>query len=113
MDEGRFLFSAHLFTSGSAVSANARLAASQWHTLALKSEGDRFRVSCEGQVLVTSPTLTRSCRPMIERGGAMTYAMMQLACDLLQTKGMSEKPIAGHYENNYGGASVLIHIAQS
>jgi superoxide dismutase, Fe-Mn family len=34
----------------------------------------------------------------------MTYAMKQLACDPTRIKGMSEKLIVSHYENNYGGA---------
>src|SRR5205085_5273140 len=39
-----------------------------------------------------------------ERGGAMAYAMKELACDPARIKGMSEKLIVSHYENNYGGA---------
>ena len=34
----------------------------------------------------------------------MTYAMKALACDPTRIKGMSEKLIVSHYENNYGGA---------
>jgi Fe-Mn family superoxide dismutase len=34
----------------------------------------------------------------------MTYAMKPLACELTQIKGMSERLIVSHYENNYGGA---------
>ena len=34
----------------------------------------------------------------------MTYAMKPLACDPTRIKGMSEKLITSHYENNYGGA---------
>src|SRR5579883_2401402 len=34
----------------------------------------------------------------------MTYAMKPLACDPNRIKGMSEKLIVSHYENNYGGA---------
>ncbi|MGH6620437.1 MAG: superoxide dismutase [Alphaproteobacteria bacterium] len=34
----------------------------------------------------------------------MTYAMKPLACDPTRIKGMSEKLIVSHYENNYGGA---------
>jgi Fe-Mn family superoxide dismutase len=41
---------------------------------------------------------------MIARGGAMTYAMKPLACDPTRIKGMSERLIVSHYENNYGGA---------
>ena len=34
----------------------------------------------------------------------MAYAMKPLACDPTRIKGMSEKLIVSHYENNYGGA---------
>jgi Fe-Mn family superoxide dismutase len=34
----------------------------------------------------------------------MTYTMKPLACDPARIKGMSEKLIVSHYENNYGGA---------
>jgi superoxide dismutase, Fe-Mn family len=34
----------------------------------------------------------------------MTYAMKPLACDPGKLKGLSEKLIVSHYENNYGGA---------
>jgi len=34
----------------------------------------------------------------------MTYAIKQLACDPKGIKGMSERLIVSHYENNYGGA---------
>ena len=34
----------------------------------------------------------------------MAYAMKLLACDTTRIKGMSEKLIISHYENNYGGA---------
>ena len=34
----------------------------------------------------------------------MTYAIKPLACDPTRIKGMSEKLIDSHYENNYGGA---------
>jgi Fe-Mn family superoxide dismutase len=33
----------------------------------------------------------------------MTYQMMPLACDPTAIKGMSERLIRSHYENNYGG----------
>jgi Fe-Mn family superoxide dismutase len=41
---------------------------------------------------------------MIVQGGTMTYAMKPLACDPTRIRGMSEKLIVSHYENNYGGA---------
>lgn len=34
----------------------------------------------------------------------MTYSMKPLACDPMRIKGMSERLITSHYENNYGGA---------
>jgi Fe-Mn family superoxide dismutase len=34
----------------------------------------------------------------------MTYEMKPLACDPTRLKGLSEKLIVSHYENNYGGA---------
>ena len=35
-------------------SANANVAANQWHTLALRAEGDRFTVSFDGKALLTA-----------------------------------------------------------
>ena len=34
----------------------------------------------------------------------MTYAMKPLSCDPNRIRGMSERMIISHYENNYGGA---------
>jgi Fe-Mn family superoxide dismutase len=34
----------------------------------------------------------------------MPYALKELACDPARIKGMSERLIVSHYENNYGGA---------
>src|SRR5438034_1033 len=34
----------------------------------------------------------------------MAYTMKPLACDPARIKGMSEKLLVSHYENNYGGA---------
>ena len=34
----------------------------------------------------------------------MAYTMKPLACDAARIKGMSEKLLVSHYENNYGGA---------
>ena len=34
----------------------------------------------------------------------MAYEVKPLACDPTRVKGMSEKLIVSHYENNYGGA---------
>ena len=46
----------------------------------------------------------------------MAYAVKQLACDPARIKGMSEKLIVRHYENNYGGAvnrlnAITAHLA--
>jgi Fe-Mn family superoxide dismutase len=35
---------------------------------------------------------------------AMPYEMKKLSCDPSKLKGLSEKLIVSHYENNYGGA---------
>jgi hypothetical protein len=35
-------------------SANAKVAANQWHTLALRAQGDRFTVSFDGKALLTA-----------------------------------------------------------
>src|SRR5207302_10118187 len=37
-------------------------------------------------------------------GGTMAYIIKPLACDPARIKGMSEKLLVSHYENNYGGA---------
>src|SRR6266545_3532544 len=34
----------------------------------------------------------------------MAYEMKPLACDPARLKGLSEKLVVSHYENNYGGA---------
>jgi Fe-Mn family superoxide dismutase len=34
----------------------------------------------------------------------MSYQMKSLTCDPAKIKGMSERLIVSHYENNYGGA---------
>jgi hypothetical protein len=41
-------------------SANAKVAANQWHTLALKAEGDRFTVSFDGNTLLSAQDRTLS-----------------------------------------------------
>ena len=41
-------------------SANAKVAANQWHTLALKAEGDRFTVSFDGKPVVSAQDRTFS-----------------------------------------------------
>jgi hypothetical protein len=39
-------------------SANAKVAANQWHTLSLKAEGDRFTVSFDGKALLSAQDRT-------------------------------------------------------
>jgi superoxide dismutase, Fe-Mn family len=40
----------------------------------------------------------------------MTYVMKPLGCDPQHIKGMSEKLIVSHYENNYGGAVKRLNL---
>jgi superoxide dismutase, Fe-Mn family len=40
----------------------------------------------------------------------MVYAMKPLGCDPQHVKGMSEKLIVSHYENNYGGAVKRLNL---
>ena len=40
----------------------------------------------------------------------MTYAMKPLSCDPARIKGMSERMIVSHYENNYGGAVKRLNL---
>lgn len=40
----------------------------------------------------------------------MTHAMKPLACDPARIKGMSERLVVSHYENNYGGAIKRLNL---
>ncbi len=40
----------------------------------------------------------------------MTYAMKPIGCDPARIKGMSERLIVSHYENNYGGAVKRLNL---
>jgi Fe-Mn family superoxide dismutase len=42
----------------------------------------------------------------------MTYQMKPLGCDPQRIKGMSEKLIVSHYENNYGGAVKRLNLVE-
>ena len=42
----------------------------------------------------------------------MTYAMKPLSCDPQHIKGMSEKLVVSHYENNYGGAVKRLNLIE-
>jgi hypothetical protein len=43
-------------------------------------------------------------RFFLQRVALMLYWMKPLGCDPARIKGMSERLIISHYENNYGGA---------
>ena len=42
----------------------------------------------------------------------MSYSMKPLGCDPARIKGMSERLIVSHYENNYGGAVKRLNLIQ-
>ena len=42
----------------------------------------------------------------------MTYSMKPLGCDPVRVKGMSERLIVSHYENNYGGAVKRLNLIE-
>src|SRR6187431_1151636 len=42
----------------------------------------------------------------------MTYSMKPLGCDPARIKGMSERLIISHYENNYGGAVKRLNLIE-
>src|SRR6202049_3230907 len=42
----------------------------------------------------------------------MTYKMKPLSCDPAHIKGMSERLIISHYENNYGGAVKRLNLIE-
>lgn len=42
----------------------------------------------------------------------MPYAMKRLSCDPARIKGMSERLIVSHYENNYGGAVKRLNLIE-
>jgi len=42
----------------------------------------------------------------------MPYAMKNLSCDPARIKGMSERLIVSHYENNYGGAVKRLNVIE-
>ncbi|HET7382928.1 MAG TPA: Fe-Mn family superoxide dismutase [Pseudolabrys sp.] len=42
----------------------------------------------------------------------MTFSMKPLSCDPAQIKGMSERLIISHYENNYGGAVKRLNMIE-
>src|SRR6201997_4419584 len=42
----------------------------------------------------------------------MPYAMKPLSCDPARIKGMSERLIVSHYENNYGGAVKRLNLIE-
>ena len=42
----------------------------------------------------------------------MTFKMKPLSCDPARIKGMSERLILSHYENNYGGAVKRLNVIE-
>lgn len=46
----------------------------------------------------------RYCASRSREEGIVPYQMKKLSCDPARLKGLSEKLIVSHYENNYGGA---------
>ena len=42
----------------------------------------------------------------------MAYQMKSLSCDPAKIKGMSERLIVSHYENNYGGAVKRLNLIE-
>ena len=56
--------------------------------------------------------LAGATRMMHTQAGApmMSYKMKPLGCDPQHVKGMSEKLIVSHYENNYGGAVKRLNL---
>src|SRR5215203_6666890 len=42
----------------------------------------------------------------------MPYQMKPLACDPARVRGMSERLIVSHYENNYGGAVKRLNLIE-
>ena len=42
----------------------------------------------------------------------MTFSMKPLSCDPARIKGMSERLIVSHYENNYGGAVKRLNLIE-
>lgn len=45
-------------------------------------------------------------------GDTMTFIMKPLSCDPARIKGMSERLIISHYENNYGGATKRLNLIE-
>src|SRR5437899_8723645 len=45
-------------------------------------------------------------------GTLMSYRMKPLSCDPTKIKGMSERLIVSHYENNYGGAVKRLNLIE-
>jgi Fe-Mn family superoxide dismutase len=45
-------------------------------------------------------------------GSMMPYAIKPLSCDPARIKGMSERLIVSHYENNYGGAVKRLNLIE-
>jgi superoxide dismutase, Fe-Mn family len=109
----------------------AEVALNHWHKLGLVAQGDQFTVSLDNEWLFTVWDRTfdrwpyrpldgrrqrhavRSVKnqgPAMVGGALMTYRIKPLSCDPAKIKGMSERLIVSHYENNYGGAVKRLNL---
>src|SRR2546427_2587301 len=71
-----------------------------------------MRGASRGRKRCTRGIPPRTGRLVAQRsGGHMDHAMKPLSCDPAKLKGLSEKLIVSHYENNYGGAVKRQHTS--
>src|SRR5262249_57048170 len=69
--------------------------------------GSAFAVDGKASILLGGTVRDQS--PAMAGGSLMTYQIKPLSCDPAKIKGMSERLIVSHYENNYGGAGESPH----
>src|SRR5262249_20578100 len=69
--------------------------------------GSAFAVDGKASILLGGTVRDQS--PAMAGGSLMTYQIKPLSCDPAKIKGMSERLIVSHYENNYGGAGETPH----
>jgi superoxide dismutase, Fe-Mn family len=61
----------------------------------------------------SSRTIGSKVEDCLDQGGHdMTYSMKPIGCDPARIKGMSERLIVSHYENNYGGAVKRLNVIE-
>ena len=72
--------------------ADTKVTINEWHTLGLRAEGERFTITFDG--------------------GRCCLRLKPLSCDPARIKGMSERLIVSHYENNYGGAVKRLNLIE-